>query len=227
MKTTITDFYKFIENCDGIDFNFKNNVLDFLNVYLKNNMAFNAESLERDYIMYCDNYPFSDDYYNSLQTVYDYPADDSNCFFYQYSFINLVRDFTNATDHNPTERKLIKTILEAADDERGSKYNLFFYDWTLNDTPIVKERVDECLLGDDNINFRDFPDILPILKKVKAEIEDMINESLIKTEKDLWDNWLKLIETDLIPQINNPVHLYEFWGYVVDNIFADYYNYEV
>lgn len=220
---TITNFYKFVENIDGIDFYFQNNVLNFLNKYV-DNMAFNAESLERDYIMYCDNYPFSGSYDNYYcdQDPYDYPAEYSKCFFYQYSFVNLVRTFTNATDHNETETKLIKSILEEADEERARIYRL-----TFDETPIEQERVDECLLGDDNVDFRDCYYLRLLLKDVKSDIQDLIDEGQIKTNKDLWTNWFNLIETYLIPKITNPVHLYEFWGYVVDNVYSDYDNYEV
>lgn len=218
MYTTISDFYKFVENSDRIDFNFQNNVLDFLNDYGKKK-KFDAEKLEKAYIEYCDNYPFSTDYDNYYcdQDPYDYPADYSKCFFFEYTFIILVRAFTNATDINPTETKLIKTILVFAFDERGR-----IYGWDFDNNPIEQERVDECLLGDDNVDFR----FIPILKKVKAEIQDMIDEGLIKTNKDLWTNWFKKIEIDLTPKIANPLHLYEFWGYVVDNIYSDYYNFE-
>lgn len=217
--TTIANFYKFVETNYRIVFYFQRNVLDFLNRYEKKK-KFDAEKLEQAYIRYCDHYPFStdsDNYYCD-QDPYYYPAEYSKCFFFQYSFVNLVRDFTKATDHNPTETKLIKSILKEADEERAR-----IYGWTFDETPIERKKVDECLFGDDNVDFR----ITEMLKGVKIEIQDMIDEGLIKTEKDLWTNWLKLVETDLIPQITNPVHLYEFWGYVVDNVYSDYDNYEV
>lgn len=224
MNTTIANFYKFVENVDGIDFYFQNNVLNFLNRYGKKK-KFDTEKLEQAYIEYCDNYPFGgayDNYYCD-QDPYDYPAEYSKCFNYQYSFVNLVRTFTNATDHNETETKLIKSILEEADEERRESYNSPYYDWTIDETPIEQERVDECLLGDDNLDFS----FTQLLKEVKSDIQDMIDEGQIKTNKDLWSNWFKLVETDLIPQITNPVHLYEFWGYVVNDVFVQYYNYEI
>lgn len=217
--TTITNFYNFVENIDGIDFYFQRNVLDFLNNYGKKK-KFDAEKLEKAYIEYCDHYPFNTDYDNYYcdQDPYDYPAEYSKCFSYQYSFINLVRDYLKANEYNPTESKLIKSILEEADEERAR-----IYGWTFDETPIERKRVDKCLLDNDDLDFR----FTQLLKDVKSEIQDMIDEGLIKTNKDLWTNWLKLVETDLIPKLTNPVHIYEFWGYLVDDVYSTYDNYEI
>ena len=229
MTTTITNFYKFVENIDGIDSNIKENVLEFLNEYGKEHkdFDFDAEDLEHKYIdLYTERrfnhrtYPFTD--------AEDYSY--YKLFRYQYSFINLVRDYLKANEYNPTERNLIKFINKSADEDKkmitdahiegGYEYNSEI------DRDAVKKDLKKYLSGDD-VQFRyldcyiiptlkqaDLGYIIPILNKVEAEIEDMIDEGQIKTKKDLWDNLLRLMEIDIIPQIKNPLRLCAFWEYV-------------
>ena len=224
MNTTISDFYKFVENSDRIDFNIKENVLDFLNDYDKKHkdFDFDAEKLENRYNSYIGrrfrhrSYPFTDSEYYTF----------FNLFRYQYSFINLVRAFTNATDHNPTESLLIYAINKHADEykkiiiddhtEGGYGYSDEGY------CSENRDAVKKYFSGDNAVDFRISDYIRPILNKVEAEIEDMIDSGLIKTKRDLWTNWLRLIEIDLIPQIKNPVDLCGFWSYVANNIYYEF-----
>lgn len=221
--TTITDFYKFVEkiNHNTYDSFFLWSVLDYLKDMYKERY-FDVAELENHYYLYSEGIDTHSRFYTDHANP-DYPAKYSRFFYYNYSFMNLVRDFTKATDYNRTETDLISDIEMATDEAKKNKTE-YIYSMIVDNYPIDRDIVKNSLLGDDNIDFRDFRYCRPLLKKVKAEIEDMIDEGLINTEKDLWDNWLKLIEIDLIPQIKNPVHLYEFWDYVVYNIYSEYEN---